>query len=65
MSDYATKYDLKNATGVETSYFAKKADFAILKLDIDDLNTDKLKTVPVDLYKLSNVVEKEDVKKTI
>ena len=45
-------------------YFVKKTDFAILKLDIDDLNTDKLKAVPVNIYKLSNVVEKKNAKKT-
>ena len=41
--DYATKSDLKNATVVNTSKFAKKADLASLKSDID-----KLKLVPVD-----------------
>ena len=28
LSNYATKADLKNATGVDTSKFAKKADLA-------------------------------------
>ena len=27
LSNYATKADLKNATGVDTSTFAKKVDF--------------------------------------
>ena len=36
-----------------------------LKLDIDDLDVDKLKTDPVDLQKLSNAVEKEVAKKTV
>ena len=30
-SNYATKADLKNATGVDTSKFAKKLDLANLK----------------------------------
>ena len=28
LSNYATKADLKNATGVDTTHFAKKADLA-------------------------------------
>ena len=35
-----------------------------LKTEVDKLDTDKLKTTPVDLAKLSNVVENEVVKKT-
>ena len=31
LSDYATKADLKNATGVDASNFAKKSDLANLK----------------------------------
>ena len=30
-SNYATKTDLKNATGIDTSSFAKKVDLASLK----------------------------------
>ena len=44
--------------------FAKKADFATLKLDIDKLDIGKLKTAPVDLNKLSDIVKNEAVKKT-
>ena len=40
--NYATKSDLKNATGVDTSQFAKKDQFANLKLEFDKLHTDKL-----------------------
>ena len=40
--NYATKSDLKNATGVDTSQFAKKDRFANLKLVVDILHTDKL-----------------------
>ena len=48
----------------------KKAALANLKpalanLNVDDLDIDKLKTFPKDLKKLSNVVENDDVKKTV
>ena len=64
MSNYATKSDFKSATDVDISTFVKEANLASLKSDIDALDIEKLKTVPVDLYKLSSVVEKEVVKKT-
>ena len=35
LSNYATKADLKNATGVDTLDFAEKADLASLKSDVD------------------------------
>ena len=35
LSDYATKADLKNTTGVGISDFAKKTDLAIWKSDIE------------------------------
>ena len=54
MSKYRTKSDLKNAPGVDTSDFSKKADIASLKSYID-----KLETTPTELSKLSNVVEKD------
>ena len=38
---------------------------ANLNWDVDDLDIDKLKTVPVDLSKLNDVVKNEVVKKTI
>ena len=43
LSNYVTKADLKNATGVNTSDFIKKTDVANLKSDLDNLNIDKLK----------------------
>ena len=36
-----------------------------LKAKIDKIDVDKLKTVPVDLSKLSNIVKNEVVKKTV
>ena len=45
MSNYATKADLKNEAGVESSKFAKKVDLANLKMNVDKLDIDKLKNV--------------------
>ena len=63
-SNYATKNDVKNITHVDVSSFASKTNLAALKTEVDKLDTDKLKITPVDLAKLSNVVENEVVKKT-
>ena len=43
LSNYATKADLKYATGVDSSDFAKKTDLANLKSDVDKLDIDKFK----------------------
>ena len=37
LSNYASKFDLKIAIGVETSTFSKKADLASLKSDAGNL----------------------------
>ena len=59
------KSDSKNAKGADTSKLAAKSDLASLKDEIDKIDVDKLKTVPVDLSKLSNVVNNQVVKKTV
>ena len=64
LTNYATKTDLKNITHVDTSSYALKTNLAALKAEVDKIETDKLKTVPDDLAKLSNVVKNEVVKKT-
>ena len=63
LSSYATKTDLENVTHVDTSTFTLKTNLASLKTKVDKLDIDKLMTVPVDLRKLSNVVESDVVKK--
>ena len=63
LSNYATKNDLKNITRVDVSSFANKTNLAALKTEVDKIDTDKLKTVPADLAKLSNVVNNDAVKK--
>ena len=65
LSNYATKLNLKNATGVEASKLAAKSDLASLKAKVDKIDAGKLKTVLVDLSKLSNVVNNDVVKKTM
>ena len=64
LSNYATKTDLKDAAGIDSSNFALKSNLACLKAEVDKIDVDKLKTVPVDLSKLSYVVN-NDVKKTV
>ena len=61
--NYATKADLKNATGVDTSDFAKKTDLANLKSDVNKLDIDKLKNVPSSLSNLKSKVDKLDIGK--
>ena len=63
MSNYATKSDLKNATGVDTSKFAKDDDLASLKSKTYKWDMDELETTPVDLNKLSDVVKNKVPKK--
>ena len=63
--NYATKADLKNATGIDTSKLAAKSDLASLKAEVDKLDIDKLIPVPVDLRKLSDLVKNDVNKKTV
>ena len=63
LTNYATKDDVKNITHVDVSSYATKTNLASLKTEVDKIDTDKLKTVPADLAKLSNVVKNNVVKK--
>ena len=60
LSNYATKKDIKDITHVDTSSYALKTNLAALKTEVDNIDTDKLKT---DLAKLSNVIKNDVVKK--
>ena len=62
LSNYATKKDIKDITHIDASGFASKTNLAALKTEVDKIDTDKLKTVPNDLAKLSNVVKDDVVK---
>ena len=66
MSNHATKTDLKSATGIDTSSFAKKVDLSNLKSNVDKLDIDKLKNVPANnLSNLKSKVDKLDVDKLV
>ena len=65
LSNYATKADIKNISHVDTSSFTLKTNLANLKTEVDKLDIDKLKPLPDDVSKLSNVVTNEVVKKTV
>ena len=64
LSNNATKTDLKNVSRVDVSSFALKTYLASLKTEVDKIDAEKLKTAPVDLAKLSNVVKNDVIKKT-
>ena len=63
LSNYATKSDLKNAAGVDTSQFAKKYDLTNLKSEIDKFDINELKNVASGLNILKCKVDKLDVDK--
>ena len=65
---YMTKANLKEAASVNTSIssiLTEKSDLSILKPDVDKRDKDKLKTTPLDLSKLSSIIDKDAVKKTV
>ena len=64
LTNYATKDDVKNITHVDVSSYATETNLTSLKTEVDKIDNDKLKTVPADLAKLSNVVKNDVVKKT-
>ena len=65
LTNYTTKDDVKNITHVDVSSYASKTNLAALKSEVDKIDVDKLKTVPDDLAKLTNVVKNETAKKLI
>ena len=62
LSNYVTKTNLKKATGVDTSSFAKKTDLANSESDVDN---DKLKNIPTNLSNLKSKVDKIHVDKLV
>ena len=65
LSNYATKADLINATGVDTSKLAKKVILGSLKPEADKLDINILEKVPTGLNSLKSKVDKLDVDKLI
>ena len=64
LSNYAAKDDVKNITHIDVSSYVTKTNLAALKTEVDKIDTDKLKTAPTDLAKLTNAIENDVVKKT-
>ena len=66
LPNFATKADLKNATGIDTLDFCdKKIIQLILKSDVDKLDNDKLENVPNNLSNLKSKVDKLDIDKLV
>ena len=56
LSNYATKTDLKNATGIDTSKFSKKDDLANLKSNVDKLDINaKIKNIEDKIPDITNL----------
>ena len=58
LSNYATKADLKNATGVYTSSFAKKVHLSSLKSNVDKLDIERFKNVKINLNNVKSKVDR-------
>ena len=63
LPNYATKSDLKIATGIDTSKLAAEFDSVSLKAEVDKSDTGKLKSVPTNLSNSKSKVDKLDVAK--
>ena len=59
LSDHTTKADSKGATCVDVSNLAAKLNLANLKAEVDKTGVNKLKTVPADLRRPSNIVDND------
>ena len=63
--NYATKTDLRNVTGADTSKFTKKVDLTNLKSNVDKWDIDRLKYIQVHLSNLKIKVDTLDVDKLV
>ena len=63
MSNYATKNELENVTGVYTSNLAAKRDFIVSKPEMDKLDVNKLLNVSTGLNSLKIKVDDLDIDK--
>lgn len=59
------KTNLRQAIGTDISRLASKTDFTRLKIKVDNLDEDKLKTVTAEVGKLSTVADSNIVKNTL
>ena len=65
LSNYAKKNWSKKCNKRWYFKFCTKTNLASLKTEVDNLDIDKLVTVPVDLSKFSDVVKNDVVKKAV
>ena len=65
MSIYATKAELKNTTGVDTTKSSSKIWFSQFKEEVDKIDIEKLEKVPVDVSKPDNVANNNVFKITV
>ena len=65
LSNYTTKTDLKNETGIDALSFAKRVDLTNIKSNVDKLDIDKLKNVPTNLSNSRSKVDKLDFDKIV
>ena len=63
LSNYITKKELNDATGIDAPNLAAKRDFAALKAEVDKLDINKLVNVPSGLNNLKTKVDDLDVDK--
>ena len=65
LSNYVTKTGIKNITHVDTSGFALKINLTNLKIEVDKLDIDKLKSLPNNLSNLKTRVDKLYIDKLV
>ena len=63
LSNYATKSDLKNAAGIDTTKLAGKSGLVSLKTEVDKLDIDKLKRLSTNLSNLKSKIDGLDINK--
>ena len=56
--NYQTKTDIKNILHVDTSSFVLKSNLASLKIEVDKLDIDKLKSLPNNLSDIKGKLDK-------
>ena len=65
LSDYLPNAKLKGTTGYDTSNLAAKPYLVCLKAEVDEIDTDRLKTAPAELDKLGNAADNHVAKKIV
>ena len=65
LSNYATKTNLNEVSGILTFMLVSKKVLHSLKTEVDNLDVNKFKTVFAHLCKLSNVDDNDVVKKKL